>query len=114
MKKIKLTKDEFALVDDEDFEYLNQFAWQCSPLGYATRRIGMHREIIKTPKGMYTDHINGNPLDNRKENLRIVTFSQNMLNRKRYKNNKSGHKGVVWNKDRQKWRVRIDVKGMQI
>jgi len=103
MKKIKLTQNKYALVDDEDYENLNKYKWCVSTLGYAVRakiindkkRIEwMHRVINKTPLGMDTDHINGNKLDNQKINLRSVTRSQNCINKPLMKNNTSGFKGV--------------------
>lgn len=55
------------------------------------------------------DHINGNTLDNRIENLRPANQSLNMMNRKTFANNKSGVKGVHWHKRSQKWFVYVDV-----
>lgn len=119
MRKIKLTRGKFALVDDEDFEFLNECRWYCNAQGYAVRDIGgrknrsvvwMHRVINNTPEKLRTDHINGDSLDNRKKNLRTVTASQNGHNRKSLNpNNTSGHVGVVWRKDIQKWSARIKV-----
>ena len=110
--------DTFALVDDEDFEYINQWKWRCnnSGTGYAVRRIGnktihMHRVINKTPDGYWTDHINRNSLDNRKENLRTVTPSLNILNSRVRKDNISKYKGVSWFKNTNRWRVRITING---
>lgn len=108
MKKIKLTKGQFALVDNEDFEYLNQFNWTSHTAGYAVGHVNkklifMHRLINKTPKGFETDHINRNKLDNRKSNLRSVTQAQNRFNTGLQKNNTSGYKGVIWNKDKNIW-----------
>jgi hypothetical protein len=60
------------------------------------------------PNGLI-DHINRNPLDNRIENLRIVTVSQNALNRPKQANNTSGFKNVSWHKYKKKWRVRVKV-----
>ncbi len=95
MKKIKLTQGLFALVDDEDYERLNQFQWHAS-LGsrgtkmYAIRcirvdgkkiNIRMHREILGLPRefdGRVGDHLNSDGLDNRRENLEIVTQEENM------------------------------------
>jgi len=57
------------------------------------------------------DHINGDPSDNRIENLRDVTNQENNKNRSKNCNNTSGHIGVCWDKDAEKWRARIDVNG---
>lgn len=118
MKKIKLTQGKHALVDDEDFEWLNQWKWSFLSSGYAVRSrwsleekrykmILMHREINKTPKGLTTDHINQNKLDNRKVNLRTVTKSQNAHNSKLFSTNTSGCKGVRYDKRFKNWEARI-------
>ena len=72
-------------------------------------RIYMHRLINKPSVGFEIDHINRNKLDNRKENLRIVTRSQNQMNRVIQKNNTSGYKGITWNQKRKKWQAQIMV-----
>jgi hypothetical protein len=111
MKEIQLTQGKVALVDDEDYEWLNQWKWYCAK-GYACRggkrdgkaiQVYMHREIIKTPDGMYTDHINLNRSDNRKINLRTCTLTQNICNRNLQCNNTSGYRGVAWHKANKKW-----------
>ena len=56
--------------------------------------IQMHRAILDTPKGMFTDHINGNGLDNRRSNIRICSMSENMTNRSKTVQNSTGYKGV--------------------
>lgn len=61
------------------------------------------------PKGMEIDHINGNAHDNRITNLRLATHQQNMLNRRMYRNNTSGHKGFSYDKSRKKWSANIQV-----
>jgi hypothetical protein len=111
MKKIPLNHGKFALVDNEDFDFINQWTWRINNCGYANRTqylgggrknqiqigIQMHALINNTPKGFHTDHINHNKLDNRKSNLRTATSSQNGINRKGLQtNNKSGHNGVSW------------------
>lgn len=123
-KSITLTQGKVALVDDEDFEYLNQWKWfaekRGSGLVYAVRNVKqkplhMHTQIIKTPKGMVTDHINGDGLDNRRCNLRACTHGENMRNRKVGQvNNKSGYKGAHWSKRQEKWKAEIRVNGKSI
>lgn len=122
-KEMPLTQGKIALVDVEDYDYLCQFKWHKHKprnIYYAarnTRKNGkkalslMHREILKTPKGFHTDHINGDGLDNRRNNLRICTGAQNLMNRGKTKANKSGFKGVCWNKANKKWHAQIEVDG---
>src|SRR5260221_205877 len=101
----------FVIVDDEDYEYLNQWKWHLSSNGYAVRRpyikgsektgqkhtvVWMHRVINNTPAGRDTDHINRDRLDNRRSNLRTATFSQNSMNKGLSKSNTSGIKGISW------------------
>jgi hypothetical protein len=124
VKYIELTKGYRAIVDDEDFEYLNSFHWVLSGNGYAIRReyikgsgkknqknrtIRMHKVVNKTPTGFITDHINQNKLDNRRNNLRTVNKSQNGFNRPAPSNNTSGVKGVYWTPETRKWRATIKV-----
>lgn len=108
MKKIKLTQGKYTIVDDEAFEYLNKFKWCLHSTGYAVRNLPrdnkprkqvlMHRIIIGDIPGLEVDHIDGNRLNNQKNNLRICNRLQNSLNRKRQSNNKSGFKGVSFHK----------------
>ena len=123
MKEIQLTKGKVALVDDEDYEYLNQWKWclRGTKLGkpYALRiirkskknnislTIYMHRHLMKPKKGYVIDHIDGNSLNNQKNNLRICTQSQNLSNQKIGKSNTSGYKGVSYNKGHGKYHSRI-------
>lgn len=103
------------MVDDEDYDYLIQFKWCYIGIGYAARgnkehkAVRMHRELLglKIGDGKEIDHINGNRLDNRKNNLRIVTPTQNRWNRRPNLNSKSGLKGVSWKEGRKKWGVQI-------
>jgi hypothetical protein len=69
--------------------------------------IAIHKLILPVKDGMCVDHINGNKLDNRKENLREVTNQQNQWNRKIYKNNTTGYKGVTHRKDKDNYQARI-------
>ena len=75
-----------------------------------------HRAVFlmingKLPK--YIDHIDGNKLNNKIENLRACTFSQNVCNKPKPKNNTSGEKGVYWDKNRGKWKVQMELLGKQ-
>ena len=115
MKKIKLTKGKYALVDDENFDYLDQFTWyaiQGANTFYAVRYtnnnkyISMHRDILDAKKGQIVDHINRNGLDNRKHNLRFVTKSQNNIN-SQSRGTTSKYKGVCWDKEKKKWIAQI-------
>ncbi len=109
MKKIKLTQGKWAIVDDDMFEYLNQWKWHVHKPGitkgfYAKRtthnpknkKIGtifMARQIMRAKKGQIVDHKSGNTLDNRKENLRFCSHGQNRANSKNQKNS-CGFKGI--------------------
>jgi hypothetical protein len=116
MKEIILTQGKVAIVDDDDYEWLNRLKWRYNT-GYAGRTIGsrknqksvyMHRLILQVPDGLETDHINHDTLDNRKENLRICTRSENNCNRAN-KRNTSGFHGVHFNKEYKEWYATIMV-----
>lgn len=125
IKILPLTQGKIALVDSEDYEWLSQWKWYASQRGYTyyalrsswfnkyPHPVFMHREIMNLKKGDGTicDHRNRNGLHNYKENLRIVSHSTSMCNRKRNRNNTSGYKGVSWNKNAQKWIVHIGING---
>lgn len=130
MRSIELTQGRTVLVDDADFEYLNQWKWRFvadkrNPqyTGYALRNtmingkettVRMHRDITGVSKSHQVDHVNGNGLDNTRANLRICVGSQNQANRGKQKNCKSGFKGVSWNKSKRKWVSFIQVLGKHI
>ncbi len=124
-KRIELTQGQCAIVDDEDFEWLNetQYKWQAhyNPITqsyYAFRHshkesqkqkyLQMHRMIMGVSRDKEVDHKNHDTLDNRKENLRIVTRSQNQANSRRRRDNTSGFKGVDFKKSTGAWRARIN------
>jgi len=71
----------------------------------------MHRLILNPPAGITIDHINGNGLDNRRENLRLAGRGQNQCNRGKQSNNTSGFKGVTWHKNLNKWEAGISISG---
>jgi len=122
MKKIDIStptySNTFALVDDADFEWLNQWKWHPHSTGqllYVRRTANgkgllMHRLIVGN-SSKKTDHRDRNGLNNQRFNLRTATHAQNMANRKIQRNNKSGYKGVCWSKQAKKWRAQIKING---
>ena len=120
--RIPLTQGLFALVDAEDYDWLNQWQWyahwnrnaktfyairngkrtKCKP----TREISMAREILGLKRGdkRHSDHINHITLDNRESNLRIVTCQQNQFNQR-------NPKGYYWHKIKKKYIARIKLNG---
>jgi len=126
-KEIQLTQGKFALVDDEDYNYLIQWKWTFFKStdehnGYACIRdkktgkiIFMHSVLIPTPIGMQVDHINTIKSDNRRCNLRLATRSQNNANRKRYRKNRIGkYKGTRFDKRYNTWSAYITFNKKQI
>lgn len=102
MNTIKLrnkNKEEYTIVDDDDYEKYKNKALYMTHNGYVRTsnyfsESTFARILMHCPKGKTVDHINGNQLDNRKSNLRICSMHQNDYNKKLYKSNKSGYKGV--------------------
>lgn len=74
------------------------------------KSIYLHRWVTNSPDGMQVDHINHNSLENTDSNLRIVTLAENMQNKNTYTNNTSGVRGVIWDKESNKWYARVGVK----
>lgn len=101
-KEIKLTQGKFAIVDAEDFGFLNKLSWHYNNLGYASCSSGflanvqMHRIILNPAKRQEVDHINEDKLDNSRANLRVCTPSNNKMNRGKLSTNTTGYKGVTW------------------
>lgn len=124
----------FTTVDESDYDYLSQFAWRLHDAGnnqYAIREVAesddipgyevgdhalMHRVIMGLDKGERgkppeVDHVNGDGLDNRKENLRVVTRAENAQNRSGGQGRTSEYRGVCWDKQTGKWRARFKKDG---
>lgn len=118
MREIPLTRGVVALVDDGDYEYLNQWNWYYSG-GYARaadkvnktgKRVAMHRLLLSADGGDIVDHVNRNKLDNRKANLRKSDCVGNSRNRSKYDAQMSStFKGVFYDKKRSKYTGRITV-----
>jgi AP2 domain/HNH endonuclease len=119
------------ILSPEDSDLL-AYTWYANPAGYlyrstwdkSTKRRGMrclHREIMSRVKNRsllrkeVVDHLNGNKSDNRRENMRLVSQSENNANRTQHdRRNKSGHRGVVWHKQRGKWAAQATYRGRHI
>lgn len=118
--EIRLSNGDITIVDAVDADLL-QLRWQCHTSGhnsYATHgskkhSFSMHRHIMARVtgrplvKGEIVDHINGNSLDNRRNNLRLCTHAQNIHNQRLSQRNTSGYKGVSYSKKRKKWSAEI-------
>jgi hypothetical protein len=109
------------LIDAEDWPWISGFKWSVSSDGggrmYVSTRFGkkkiyLHRMLLKAPDGQRVDHRSGNPLDNRKANLRLATHQQNMFNRRKAqtygrKPTTSSFKGVSWDNSCGRYKARI-------
>lgn len=127
MKEIKLSGKygvgKYALVDDDTYDKVQKYHWHVNSVGYPQRsyRINykrfnqkLHHFIIGKPSGgLVTDHINRNKLDNRKINLRHTTVSQNIINSKLRKDNKSGYRGIrkVQRGNYERWQAYVSING---
>ena len=123
-KTIPITQGQRAIVDNADYKWLNQQKWHANKTSIgtfcATRKgrfpdglrhnILMHREIMGLSYGdkLLVDHINHNPLDNRRCNLRICSHKENLRNRRKVKGT-SQYKGVCWSKRVKMWKAQIRV-----
>lgn len=123
VKTIALDKGMFALVDDEDFDRLQQYTWHArkarstyyamTPVltGGRQENVRMHRLIVGAAQGVEVDHRDGAGLNNQKSNLRQATPSQNRCNRGKTKANTSGYKGVF--ACGKGWNARITLHGQR-
>jgi hypothetical protein len=125
-KEIPLTKGYVTIVDEADYDWLNQWNWHVTTNrhhAYAARwitpitnpKIGqrMHRIITGVPVGLEVDHIDGDGLNNRRDNLRICTKNENQWNRRTIIGVSKYH-GVGWKSGSKKWRARIQSHNNQI
>lgn len=123
MRAICLNTGATCLLDDDDFEKYCTRTWHAMPhgstiyvrtgkwTGRKLRRFLIHRLIMKAPKGVSVDHIDGDGLNNQKSNLRLCTHSQNLGNRKPNKNHSSKFKGVSFHKRAKAWYANIGING---
>ncbi|MEK6881185.1 MAG: HNH endonuclease [Nanoarchaeota archaeon] len=113
-----------VIIDEEDYLRVSKEKWYpyfndiYGPYIKNGKGLTLGRFILNPPKNLDVDHINRKPLDNRKSNLRVATRSQNKANVKKYKNNKSGFKGVWLKKDRihrtKMWSASTSYKGKTV
>ena len=130
MRFLPLTRGMYAMVDDEDFDRLRFWKWhvQCCGPGklYASRSVKiegktyaryLHHEVLKLeiplPRGIVVDHINGESLDCRKENLRCCSPNENMVNcgPRLVWGKTSKYKGVHYDRREKRWIARFSYKG---
>ena len=117
MKKIDLGNGHFAKVDDDFYEKYNHLNWRYEKHhsgngGYAVTTVKLHRLVTGAERGEEIDHLNRDKLDNRKENLRRVSSSENRQNRRPDKRNSSGYRGVHFQRNR--WVARLAKDGKRI
>lgn len=102
-----------GLVSKEHLNDIIKHTWNLQTVGYIECRIDkkvvlLHRFLIKAHKNDEVDHKNRNKLNNLNDNLRILTHSQNQINKGKMFNNTSGVTGVTWDRARNKWKVMIN------
>jgi len=112
-----------SFISDEDYATVMSHRWRLDSYGYAVTTVydashkrlpnlKMHRLVLNAKVGEIVDHIDGNTLNNQRVNLRICTQSDNLANsRKKDKRTSSKYKGVYWDNQMNKWRVRVTYKG---
>jgi len=115
VRLIPLGDGFYAYVDAADYDWLGRHTWHPSN-GYASRRekgrrIYMHREIMRPPKGMVVDHIDGNMTNDCRFNLRVCTRAENQHNKRKRRGARSRFKGVFYCEEHRKWWARCRVGG---
>lgn len=120
-KGVDIINKTKTLINLEDIEKITKVRWYCSKNGYVIadknskhEKLYLHRYVLNYSGSMVVDHINRNPLDNRKENLRICEQKYNVLNKRIPTNNTSGIAGVSWNKEKSKWEVYVAINKKRI
>ena len=111
---VMYVNDIKILFDKEDYDSIRTYRWSVNKnrvMSTSRNRILLTHLIMFPPNGMVVDHINGNTLDNRKQNLRICTIAENNKNHKIYNTNTSGTTGVYFDKQNNKWSAQIYING---
>jgi hypothetical protein len=106
--RVLVDVEDWPLVVGRSWHIANGYARAHRPRSEGGRMVYLHRLIVGTPPRVHTDHRNGDKLDNRRANLRVATYTENQVNRKRLnRNNRSGTRGVFRYGNR--WRAEIKV-----
>lgn len=121
---VPLSKGYEAIIDAKDAKLVSWWSWYANekprtvyavakiPKSSGSSVLKMHRLLTNAPEGMDVDHINGNDLDNRRSNLRVVTRAENRANSKGRRDSASGLKGTTFIKAKNRWRATITVRGV--
>lgn len=109
---------QYALIDLEDYNRIKEYTWGLEKKGYvlsSTKKVNgkqtyLHRYIMNCPEDKIVDHINHDPLDNRKQNLRVCTTKDNVRNQRKFKEGRTSiYKGVYLNSIN-RWQAQIKVR----
>jgi hypothetical protein len=120
-------KSKFGLIDFKDFKLVRNYRWNIiegKTIDYIITNIklengkqnhkGLHRFLLPDREGLMIDHKNRNGLDNRRNNIRYCTKSQNSMNSKKILGTSSEYKGVSWCSGKNRWKVTIKLHGKRI
>ena len=123
VRGIKLTRGKVTIVDDDDYAWLMQWKWCVTDTGYAKRggrkddeyrhgrTIYLHRELLDPPDNMQCDHINGDRLDNRRDNLRVLTQRENLQHKVNQRPQHGSYKGAYLRNGRWQSQINNRIKG---
>jgi hypothetical protein len=123
--KIFFRTGDYFLIDADDLEIVAQRTWSLGKRGYPVSHTSrksaeghktetLHRYLLRPQNGFDVDHISGNKLDNRRNNLRICSHQQNMFNQRRRITNTTGYPGVSYQKSAGKYEAYINRDGKKI
>lgn len=122
--KINLNQNKVVLIDKHDYERVSELKWFAQKdhgsnrwyvISTSKPNIKLHRYLLNPKRTEVVDHINGDGLDNRRINLRIVSNSQNHMNMNKSKLPQSSiYKGVSWHIRHKRWIARIYHEGKRI
>ena len=127
VREVPVSGGRTALIDEADYESIQHWKWSSCRKRHTfavyravleqgkSRRIYLSRFIMQAPSGLFVDHENGDGLDNRRDNLRLCTHTENNRHRCRPQStNTSGHRGVFWERGAKKWRAQLSVNNRNV